>query len=103
MNPANSMSEDLRPEVKSSYTSTTEALIKMYEKKITPTTKRSELSSIYQKEDESIDAFSKWIKTLAYQANSTSSDELIKNQAPQAFLRGCIDTYAAEITLIRER
>ena len=45
--------ENLRPEVNDSYASTTEALIKMYERKIT-----SELSSIYQKEDESIDAFS---------------------------------------------
>ena len=94
--------ENLRPEVKNSYASTTEALIKMYEKKITPSTKRSELSSIYQKEDESIDAFSKRIKTLAYQAYPTSSDEMIEDQALQAFLRGCTDIYAAEIALIRE-
>ena len=46
--------------------------------------------------------FGKRIKTLAYQAYPGSSDGMIENQALQAFLRGCTDTYAAEIALICE-
>ena len=65
--------------MKLSYLRTTAALVKMYGKKITPSTKRSELNSIFQKEGESIDMFGKRIKTLAYQAYPGSSDGMIEN------------------------